>query len=78
MPRFEANVEQLLDDSSQEYEAGVDASGSSKKRKLAADGRDDKATPYLPKDETHLWTDLGGGAWGGRSPPLLGGNVVTA
>ena len=55
--KVDAYVEQLLDDASDD---GVD-DGSMQKRKRATDGKDDKAMPYVPKDDAHLWSDLGDG-----------------
>jgi len=48
--KVDAYVEQLLDGASSTADDGVD-DDSSKKRKRATDGKDDKAMPYLPKDE---------------------------
>jgi hypothetical protein len=58
--KVDAYVEQLLDGASSTADDGVH-DDSSKKRKRATDGKDDTAMPYLPKDEAHLWTDLGDG-----------------
>eukprot|EP00966_Prymnesium_polylepis_P121710 2812879-Prymnesium_polylepis.2 len=69
----------LLDQESNTYQPSVSPFGDSRPRCPSQDApQQDHRRGALTLSAATYGPPLQGGAWGGRSPPLLGGNVVTA